>query len=496
MALNKVNLLFLVVVSVYWSPAVESVNPGLKGRITQSGLDYMRDVGLQVIKEEVQQMKIPDINGNAHVPVVGGISYTVSNIRITGFSIPSASLTTKSGIGLTLTATGISLSASGNWHYSNHGFIHVSDSGSFDADVSSTSLTLNLKIGVDGSGRPTISTDSPDCSFNAANVHIKLHGGASWLYNLFSGSIAGALKSSINQQTCSMIIKEVNVDLAKQLARMKIEAPIDKNAVIDYSLVAPPTFTGHIDTFHKGEVFAAGSPHTEAPFTVPVIPSDPDTSRQMFLWITDYMLETAGYVYYKAGLMAYNVTKDKLPPGFKYSLNTSQFAVELLLPQLNQKYPNMLMQVNVKATAPPTLNISQSQVNASVKLQIDVFVIMKNNSLTFAVALDVVVNGSASLGCIEYTNDGSSLTWTVSQVKTDVTLKRSAIGKIDVEGLAIGVEFACNHMLVPWLNEEGKKGLPLPNGGNIKLQKPVIQQGMGFVKLGTDIVYIPSEEVA
>ena len=38
----------------------------------------VRDVGLQVLKEEVQQLKIPDITGDAHVPVVGHITYTVS----------------------------------------------------------------------------------------------------------------------------------------------------------------------------------------------------------------------------------------------------------------------------------------------------------------------------------------------------------------------------------------------------------------------------------
>ena len=38
----------------------------------------VRDVGLQVLKEEVQKLKIPDISGDAHVPVVGHITYTVS----------------------------------------------------------------------------------------------------------------------------------------------------------------------------------------------------------------------------------------------------------------------------------------------------------------------------------------------------------------------------------------------------------------------------------
>lgn len=38
----------------------------------------VRDVGLQILKEEVQHLKIPAITGDAHVPVVGRISYNVS----------------------------------------------------------------------------------------------------------------------------------------------------------------------------------------------------------------------------------------------------------------------------------------------------------------------------------------------------------------------------------------------------------------------------------
>ena len=59
-------------------------------------------------------------------------------------------------------------------------------------------------------------------------------------------------------------------------------------------------------------MFPRNKPHTEAPFTVPFIPPDADVSRHVFLYITDYFFETAGYVYYKAGMLKFTLTQDKV----------------------------------------------------------------------------------------------------------------------------------------------------------------------------------------
>ena len=59
----------------------------------------------------------------------------------------------------------------------------------------------------------------------------------------------------------------------------------------------------------QGEVFPIGK-RTEAPFPVPPMPDDPDTSRMLNILITQYLLETAGYVYYKVGFLQYNFTQD------------------------------------------------------------------------------------------------------------------------------------------------------------------------------------------
>ena len=66
-----------------------------------------------------------------------------------------------------------------------------------------TCIYVNIRIGIhsigkDSDGHPTLKTTG--CSLSVGSLSVKFHGGASWLYNLFSGSIADSVKSSMQGQ--------------------------------------------------------------------------------------------------------------------------------------------------------------------------------------------------------------------------------------------------------------------------------------------------------
>ena len=50
----------------------------------------------------------------------------------------------------------------------------------------------------DAQGHATLSTTG--CSFDIGGISVEFHGGASWLYNLFDGSIASAIKDDLQDQ--------------------------------------------------------------------------------------------------------------------------------------------------------------------------------------------------------------------------------------------------------------------------------------------------------
>ncbi len=95
-------------------PAIFSVNPGLKLRITQKGLNY---AAKQAIKSlNLQGQKIPDIHGSDDVKV-GKVDYDITNARIQSFVTPHSGLSIQSGTGIHWSVQGASMTLTGDWHY-------------------------------------------------------------------------------------------------------------------------------------------------------------------------------------------------------------------------------------------------------------------------------------------------------------------------------------------------------------------------------------------
>jgi lipopolysaccharide-binding protein len=66
-----------------------------------------------------------------------------------------------------------------------------------------------LDPGLTSAHEPSINAAA--CSANIGSLHIDLHGGASWLYDLFTGIIEDAVKKELNSQMCGIIVSEVHL---------------------------------------------------------------------------------------------------------------------------------------------------------------------------------------------------------------------------------------------------------------------------------------------
>lgn len=101
-------------------------------------------------------------------------------------------------------------------------------------------ITAVVAVG-DVSGRPSVKTQS--CSVNIGGVcmlsdavlrsvsrcrysAIDLHGGASWLYNLFTGLFSGQIKSGAEGALQSGIVNAINSQAEQALATLPITAQV------------------------------------------------------------------------------------------------------------------------------------------------------------------------------------------------------------------------------------------------------------------------------
>ena len=57
----------------------------------------------------------------------------------------------------------------------------------------------------------------------------------------------------------------------------------------------------------KGEFFSAITPK-EAPFSPTPLPPESESDKMAYIWLTDYVVNTAGLVYQEAGILNETVT--------------------------------------------------------------------------------------------------------------------------------------------------------------------------------------------
>ncbi|EDO37094.1 predicted protein [Nematostella vectensis] len=465
--------------------ASEAVNPGIRLRLTDKGLQYVASIGVEVLKEKLNSLTIPDIHGDAGTPV-GHISYDLTSVKITSLSLPSYSLKPVANVGLQFAVSGVSVALSGHWHYREDHWPHISDSGSVDVSASGISFSVSVALGADSKGRPTVS--AAGCSCSIGSVSITLHGGASWLYNLFDHEIEGKIKSALQSQLCSAAKDSINNQGAKALANFPTTRKLDKFSEINYSLVQKPAPTAaFLDVMIKGEFESAVHP-VEAPFSPAPLPADTADKYMVYVWLTDYVINTAGLVYMKSGFMNRTVTQADLPKDFKFPLNTNTFKV--IVYQLYNKYPDRPVRLKVYPTQSPAISSDVGGVNVSLVGHVEFYVDLQNGSSVFAFSLGLNIAATAQIA-IKDTN----LTVHASFVKVDPSLVKSAIGNIEpnINLMKMFLNSFVDKLIINELNKYGDQGFPLPMIDGGKLVSPQISSGKHFTLVSSNVDYHPSD---
>jgi hypothetical protein len=193
-----------------------SENPGFAVRLTNHGLEYIRDLALDLLQNEVKQMTIPDQNGESGT-FIGKVHYSISSIQIQDVSVGSLDIKLVPGTGIQVATSGFYFQMKADWRYKKSGFIPISDHGSLDFKMTvDLSITGTSKMGEDA--LPTASVVG--CQFDVQDVDVRFHGGASWLYNLFKGSVENSIKKSMQGQVCPRITDMLNRDGQRAMEKM------------------------------------------------------------------------------------------------------------------------------------------------------------------------------------------------------------------------------------------------------------------------------------
>ncbi|XP_010292523.1 PREDICTED: bactericidal permeability-increasing protein-like, partial [Phaethon lepturus] len=384
-------------------------------------------------------------------------------LDLRSFHLPYSRISLVPNVGLQVSISNAFAEVDGNWRVKLH---FIRDHGSFDLTVENVYIKINLKLGSNTSGKPTI--DTSDCSTRISKVRVHFSGKFGWLYNLFRRVIEPRFRKTLESKVCESVVRSVRSELQPYLQTLPVTARIDAMAGIDYSLVAPPTATARsLDVELKGEFFSLARRST-VPFPPLALAFPPDHDRMVYFGASSYFFNTASFAYHTAGALVFEITDSMIPKDIDFHLNTSTFSA--FIPQLEKMYPGMLMKLRLSTPSAPFLNIGPGGLLLKPVVDIQAYTILPNSSLAPLFLLSLTGNVSAVID-IKSGHIVGSLT--VGRMKLSV--KHSDVGTFQVRMLQSIMNIFASSLLLPRLNARLDQGFPLPLPDRIQLSNILVR---------------------
>jgi len=368
-----------------------------------------------------------------------------------------------------------------DWHYRKKSWPHVSDHGSADVDVS-LSAAVEIQI-TTSNGRPVLNVLQD--SVNIGELKIHLHGGASWLYQLFINIFSGDIKKAITKALTDAITQNIDKGLNKALATLPISENIGKDAQINFELIGNPVFTStYMQTPELGEFYARVNPQ-ECPTGICPRTQTPDVinSQMLQMIITDFVANSAGFTFLNLGKLKIAINDSDVPSWSPIRLNTKSF--EYTLPALYDKYPNDPLEIVMYCTQAPLGIFTPQGATIEAVGNLEVWVITDGQMIkAFTLDGSATSQGAALLS-------GTTLSGNLTYLEGNFTLLYSNIGPINVKIFDVILNVLFSEGVIPAVNTILKRGFVLPTVKGLTFINPSLGFGQDFLYVTTDVNYIP-----
>ncbi|XP_067361292.1 bactericidal permeability-increasing protein-like isoform X2 [Channa argus] len=459
-------------------PVTLGTNPGVNVKLTRKGLEYGRQLGLASIQQELKSIKIPDISGTERVFPIGKVQYSLSNLQIVNVGFPQSAVDLVPGTGVRLSISNAFFSLHGDWRVKY--LVIIKDSGSFDLNVNGLTITTSIAIRSDETGRPAVS--SVGCAASVGSVSIKFHGGASWLYNLFTSFIDKALRDEVAKKLCPLVNNAVS-NLNPHLKTLNVLAQVDKYAEIEYSMVSSPTVSSSsIDLNLKGEFYNIGK-HQEPPVSPTLFSLPSQNNNMLYMGLSAFTANSAAFVYDKAEVFNLYITDDIIPQSSPIRLNTKSFGI--FIPQIAKLYPGLMIKLLVKTVKTPIISFQPNNITIQATGTVTAYAIQPTAILSPLFVLNLGTSVSTQMFVTEMRLAGA-----VSLNKMDLTLGTSYVGAFQVKSLDKVLRTVLELVVIPKVNAQLAKGYPLPAFGKMKLVNTQLQVLKDYMLIGTDVQFM------
>jgi len=473
---------------------LSATNPGMKVVLSDDGINSIKDTLLPYVYDLVGHMMLGDINGTQNVPVVGPISYSVTEIHFPQVLIGKSKVYfDDAGQAMDASASEIALQVAFRWEYSQQDWPHAHDSGTGIAVDKDGMATIVLSVGYNQTTRiPEIHTSSLTLGLGKLSLKLESQSGSvvSWFEDLFADVIILLLKGSIEKAAAMSAPAMLDAALHNTLVVQPFQQEVMPGIGLDYSFPAKSVVTQHdIALPIAGEFY----PYNQQPGTTPGEPSqlpDGSTTNEMIeVYLSEWSLNALGRAAFYGGRLTKTITSDVAPPELSDYFVSSYYAS--MAPGLIDVFGNdaeMAFVVNVEDEPKVTVALYGFDVDVVTRVTL---LGKKKDDPAFTKA--IVVDSHFQIDGLISTDGDRIVGNLTAATRFDTCLIESTVGTVDMRYYANViedlVEAATSHA-----NAVLAQGFPLPSLRGLSIKKPIIVWSAShYVLLSGDLQYIPPE---
>jgi hypothetical protein len=135
MGARPLLLLLLLHALLFSAPSPAAASPHISAVISQSGLDFAKDLLVPRATETLAQLSVPDIEQSVYIPLIGTVHMVASHIVLQGLAV-AGSTVAAGDTGVVVAASFSSVNLTMEWSYSyDSWFVTISDSGNASVQV-------------------------------------------------------------------------------------------------------------------------------------------------------------------------------------------------------------------------------------------------------------------------------------------------------------------------------------------------------------------------
>ncbi|KAE9553522.1 hypothetical protein FO519_003271 [Halicephalobus sp. NKZ332] len=504
----------LVVPNSGWH--TEYGNPGIRLRLTRKGAEHLKDVAVKLLNEQLSQLNGFRLQYPFSGAGIDGVIY-VNDIRTLRYKSPEAAhIRFQAPNYVILGFQNAAISLGGRFLgvsgvFQIPGYVH--------GDLIGMSMTIVVSFKATPDGLMAVQVVNCSTVISQIQFNLEPEGPLGPVVKTFESHINDAIRSKIPDIFCKglqNIIEKNSPDMFQRLTRAELtnnfEGINTSSIVIDRfiktftnglyidnrNIVDPVVTSEYFETQQRGELTYTES-RTSTPFFPRPMPVEEDSERMLYLYGSEYTLNSLLYHAYESDRLTMKLEQAALPPKYQGFIRTScddetlggsgdtdlisGICVGKLIPSIAENYPNSTTKFILLPSSLPEVKFYNGISTMDVKTKILTYVFDRKTGKE----KQILVSSADGVADIRLAAEEGRLAGDLKLRKLNARLHRSAIGGIDPDSISQLSPLA-KTFLGPQLSTGLKRGFPYPLRDSITFIYPELTIGNGYARLATDFI--------